>query len=272
MRNTVLLRGIVIAICLLLLVNTSGCGKHYDPENTTTVTPGESVEVDGNMKKIPYQVLIEEEAQRISPNAYNLELAVNKGLAQSKIYDKNYLEVQGAYLALMNHYLCEKVGLNTYQEKLDNSELKFPESKANVYKKAGAFGRANIYIRNNVYVERLSAEDLQLLQNSMHEDAVVLSDELLDMVQRTLQDVISVRYDDSENVFEAVYDIGAFQTNFAPSNALVLSISYEFEYDENGNIIDNDKEDKKAEYLEDLKSLIEQEMSEKLGFKVCVFF
>lgn len=257
MRRRFIKYGGVLAIYLLLSMCMVGCKAKEDNEE---------------MKSIKYYPLTSSEAEQMVPNAYDLDMAKKKGLAENEIYDKNYLEVQAAYMSLLNQYLCGKVALDSYQESLDKSEYKFMENEETVYSKAGAFGRKNIFIRNNVYVERLSEEDLAMLQEGMNNGEVNVTDELLAMIERTMENIISVRYEDSDKVFEAIYDIGVFQTNMAPSNALVFTISYDFEYDQNGNIIDNEKEDKKAELVEELHKKMSDEMSKKLGIPVSVFY
>ena len=257
MRRRFIKNGCNLVICLLLSICMVGCKTEED--NT-------------KMKSIKYCPLSISEAKQMEPNAYDLDMAKKKGLAKNDIYDKNYLEVQAAYLSLLNHYLCEKVKLDRYQEVLDKSVYKFVENEETVYSKAGAFGRKNIFIRNNVYVERLSKEDLDILQEGMNNGEVNVTDELLAMIERTMENIISVRYEDSDKVFEAIYDMGVFQTNMAPSNALVFTISYDFEYDENGNIIDNEKEDKKAELVEELHKKMSDKMSKELGIPVSVFY
>ena len=258
--------GIIVVLCL------TSCSIDRPPDSTE-ITLSTMSEEEKNMEKITYTALTPEEARQMSPNAYDLEMAQEKNLAESDIYDGNYLEVQAAYRALLNYYLCKTGNLDEYQGKMDSSPYNFLENTGNIYKSAGAFGRANIYIRNNIYVERLSLENLTLLLNGMQDNGTVeVSDKLLEMIQDTMVEVISVRYDDSEAKFEAIYDIGAFQTNTAPNDALVLAISYEHEYDDNGNIISAEKEDEKIAYVKELASQIEKEMSEKLGVKVSVFY
>ena len=218
------------------------------------------------MRSIKYYPLSAEEASKVVPNAYDSKAIEKQGLT------KNYLEVRAAYMALLNEYLCDEVELDKYQEFLDENEYNFIAEEENVYSKAGAFGRKNIWIRNNAYVERLSKEDLAMLLAEMNDGSVNVTDELLEMVKRTMEEVISVKYEGNKGVFEAVYDMGVFQTNVAPSNALVITISYDFEYDEKGNILDDRKEDQKESIVEDLQKRMTEEIGEQLDLPVSVFY
>ena len=228
------------------------------------------------MKCVNYYPLEIREAEQVVPNTYDLDMARKQGLAQKDIYDGSYLEVRAAYLAVLNQYLCERADLDDYQEILDLSEYQFPRAEETVYFKAGAFGRNNIYIRNNAYVERLEEADLELLQENMRDGEIICTEELFTMIGRTMESVLAVRYEDTDKdkdeVFDVVYDTGLFQCNMAPNNALVLAISYDFEYDENGNIVSEQVEDKKAEIVEELHKRMSDEMSSKLGMPVCVFY
>lgn len=252
---------LVLLVFGLTILPAAGCDVKNDYE----------VQGDGDMQNSLY-ILAADEDKAVQPNAYDLVLAQEKGLAGNDIYDGDYLTVRAAYMALLNQYLCRTAGLDEYQKYLDDSEYNFPPEEESVYQKAGGFGRQNIYIRSNAYVERLSEEDLKLLRESVSDSGLAISDELLDMAKRTMQEVITVRYDDSGAEFDAVYDAGVFQTNIAPNNALVLAIAYDFEYDEEGNLISEQTEREKLEFVGSLQKRMIDEMGEKLGIPVSVFY
>lgn len=211
------------------------------------------------------------QAEQMSPQAHQKILAKEKGLIQASFYEEDYLRLQASYLAAMNYYLCSAGGLDEYQKLLDANEFTFPHTETNVYQEVGSFGRNNIYIRSNVYVEYLPEDDIQLLREARHGDALAMTDKLLDMVKRTLVNVVSVRYDDSGSTFDAVYDIGAFSTNTAPNQNLVLEIFCEPEFDSDGNLVNEAAEEGKADTVQTLKQVMEQDLSERLGIGVTVF-
>lgn len=252
--------GYIALIWLMALCCLASCGSKEVPETMNDTNTG-----------ILFYELSVQDAKTVNPNAYNLHMAIEKGLAKQEIYDGNYLKLQAAYLAVADHYLCEKAGLNGYQAFLDAHDYNFAAPNANVYIQAGAFGRTNIYIRNNAYVERLSLADLQLLEEAIQGQRVLVTDMVLEMVERTLLEVITLRYDDSTEVFEAVYNAGALQTNFAPSNALVFGISYEPDFDADGNLVDRATEEKKLEFIGAFADMMAAEMEEKLDISVRVF-
>ena len=257
MEMKIKLNKMLYIFAFILVFSVSGCRNR---------------EFDENMNTINYEPLSVQEANSVSPNPYDLQMSIKKGLAEKEIYDGDYLEAQAAYMSLLNYYLCENAGLNDYQNDLDTSDFTFPAGEQDVYMKAGSFGRSNIYIRNNIYIERLSSHDLLLLLSNMKNGEVAVKDDLIQMVARTMQEVISVKYDDTDAKFDAVYNEGTFQTDTAPNDALVIAISYEPEYDENGNIVNRDTEEEKLNFMASFKEKIETEMSEKLGFPVCVFY
>ncbi len=224
-----------------------------------------------DIKTISFYPLTAEQAQLLTPNAYNLQLAIEKGLAKKDIYDGDYLELQAAYLSVANYYLCAKAGLDGYQQVLNQHNYHFAAPETNVYMQSGAFGRKNICIRNVMYVEKLNTEDLQLLRENIYEQKIQLDDAVVEMVGQTLPQVIVLQYGDNDGVFEAVYDSGVFQTNFAPSNAMVFGLAYEMDYDEKGNLIDCTLEEEKLKFVEALADMMAAEMEEKLDIPVRVF-
>lgn len=212
-----------------------------------------------------------QQALEVSPKAHNLQMAIEKGLAEREIYDADYLKLQAAYTAVVNHYLCLQAGLDGYQELLDTNSYNFAKPEANVYTLFGSFGRKNIFIRNCMYIEQLSEEDIALLRDNIQEQRVCLENGVLEMVKRTLPQVITVKYDGEKVTSEVIYDAGVFQTNIAPGDALVLEIAYEFDYDEKGNLIDRELEKSKLTFVQALADMMAAEMEEKLSLSVRVF-
>lgn len=216
-------------------------------------------------------VMSEQQAKALNPNAYNLQIAIEKGLATQEIYDGDYLKLQAAYAAVVNYYLCAEANLDGYQEFLNTNTYNFAAPSDNVYTKFGSFGRTNICIRNAFYIERLSIDDLNLLRNNTKDSLVCVDNGVLEMVKRTLSQVIIVKHKETDGVFEVVYDAGVFQTNFAPNNALVFVIAYEFDYDENGNLIDRSVEQNKLTFVQAFADMMAAEMEGKLEIPVKVF-
>ena len=87
-------------------------------------------------------------AAKLYPIGYDFEMACQKGLTDSSIYEKKYLLLQSCYRTVFNYYLDEKVGISKYQDSIDKSEYTFPVCKHSEFAKFSSFGRKNIFIRN----------------------------------------------------------------------------------------------------------------------------
>ena len=197
------------------------------------------------------------------PNSFHENLAKEKGL---QLFDDEYFQLQSTYLNAMNKYLNQVAGLDEFQKKLDNSGFNFigiKEDEKDIYFRMGSFGRKNIYIRNNIHIEVLSEKDLQILKNEEFEV-------VFEMVKRTMKEVIKIYYECPDDEIDAIYDIGVFQVDTAPNDAVVLQLKYEFEYDSEG-CMNRKKEQKKIDYLNVFKKELEKKMSEKLGMPVILF-
>lgn len=206
-------------------------------------------------------------------------LSVDEG---KEIYPKSYddseysntdLLLQSAYLSILNEYLEQEVSLSKYQEEIDNSEFSFPYTNKTIYSKIGLFTRNNISLRNTPFVNRLNNAQKKLILSSINsKNEIEITDALLSMVESSWREVVTVKLEnDSENAYEIIYDLDSIGTRNAMSNALTFELCYEIEYDDNGNIQDDAYEQQKYEFILNLKTRMEKEISEKLGCPVTVF-
>jgi hypothetical protein len=211
-----------------------------------------------------------EESQEYTPNSFNYAAAREKNLigADNTLTD-DYLRLQSAYVARFYSYLNKAVDITQYDDALTNSKYNFvpiAQETQNVYQRYGSFGNKYIYLRNNFHIERLSSDDLHLLESAG------VGEILEDMVKRTFKDVITIRYDDNEEAFDAIYDIGALTgLAVAPNNALVLGLSYAWEFDGEGSVVSIESEAEKEKIAADLALKMQEELSAGLGIPESVF-
>lgn len=188
-------------------------------------------------------------------------------------YSNTDLLLQSAYLSVLNEYLEQEVALSKYQEDLDSSDFSFPYTNKTIYSKTGLFGRGNISLRNTPFVNRLKDSQKRLLLSSINNDnEIEITDELLSLIKDTWREVITVKLEsDNAGDYDIVYDLDAIKTRNSMSNALTFELCYETEYDNNGNIQNENYEQQKYEYSLNLKIRMEKEISEKLDCPVTVF-
>lgn len=253
-------KAIAWMICIVITVTLASCNN--EPERA-----------ESNMENISKVYIVPPEvAKGLYPADYNLEMAIEKGLVSTSIYEARFLLLQSGYRAIFNAYLCECVNLDEYQNCLDAYELGFPKSSRTEYSEIGAFGRNNIFIRNSLYVERLSNEDIELILDAIDGEIIRIDDRLLSVVERTWREVVVVRLDQDTNgePYEIVYDEDGINKISAFNDSLVLELAYGAEFDTSGNIVSKENEKTKYEYAADLANRMESEISNELNCHVSV--
>lgn len=263
MKKSVLLlikKAIALMICMVITITLASCNN--EPERN-----------ESNMENISKVYIVPPEvAAGLYPADYNLEMAIEKGLVNTSIYEDRFLLLQSGYRAIFNAYLCDRANLDEYQNCLDLSELSFPKGSRTEYSEIGAFGRNNIFIRSSLYVERLSSKDIELILDAIDGETIRIDDELLSLAERTWQEVIVVQLDPDANgePYEIVYDEDGINKISALNDSLVLELAYSAEFDSAGNIVSKENEKAKYGYAADLANRMESEISNDLSCHVSV--
>ena len=210
-------------------------------------------------------------SEYISINSISVSESKNMGpfFNEKKLHTKDSLLLQSAYLTLLNYYFVKQINLNLYQEQIDNNILNFPYDGNGFYYKYGRFGRKNICIRNNIFIDKLTEEQKSILKDAVKGEMVLVSDETLKLIDDTWKDVITIVTEKSEP-HEIMYEYYGLNKQKAMTNALTFVIYYSHEYDAYGDE-DDINESNKYQFLNELASTMEQEISKKLGCDVSVF-
>ena len=254
-KMTWILVGIVVLAAILLAI------INYTPKVETPVNFE-----NATVLAVP----TEEQAREMQPAAYNFEEAKAKGLIKKDIYETSYRELQTAYKTAMDCYICMNTDLEKYQSTLSESELGFAAGE-DIYRLTGSFGRENICIRNTIFVENLSKEDIAVFQRNMVQGRVFITAEVLEVVERTMPDVIVVGLNGDNTPKDVVFDNGDYGSVTVQNGNLVIEISYSTGFDSHGDLMDSaEAEAKRAEVVNDLKTQMEKELSDKLGIGVTV--
>ncbi|MDR2665481.1 MAG: hypothetical protein LBC21_04295 [Oscillospiraceae bacterium] len=208
-----------------------------------------------------------EESSDFAPQSFDYALAEQNGLISGDgALSEGYLSLQARYKAAFYAYLDNAADISQYDGALSGGAYAFPAvppDEQGVYQKYGSYGNKYIFLRNNFHIERLDTADLETLRGS---------EDLSGLVGRTYKDVISVRYEDGDGDFTAIYDHGAMSgITQAPNNALVIGIAYSWEFDYSGKLVSLDGEKAKEKIAHELKQKMESEISALLGIPVTVF-
>ncbi|MDR1687866.1 MAG: hypothetical protein LBS21_04555 [Clostridiales bacterium] len=208
----------------------------------------------------------------VQPMSYDIELAKEKGLCPDSKFDEKYLKMQALYREELEKFLNGKLNLGKYDNLLSDSDLRFitvAEDEKSFYQKYSTFGFKYIYLRNNLPIERLSKEELKILERNFETKNAVNHEELQELVERTYKAVIFT-YNGVEADTIIIFSNDGQKK--APNSALVFEIGHSSEFDENGNYVDRSNEKNKRIYLaNEFIPMMQKDLSEVLGTEVVVF-
>ena len=175
--------------------------------------------------------------------------------------------IEQIYRIGFSKYLLEKLDLKAFDDELQKSEMKIipcdEEHKTEAQKK-DELGLEYIFVRNDVHIDRLSAEQQELLASQNLKDSY--SDEVMQLIEKTFVDVMGYKKIESEEdkKVKTFYDQKIYP-QFVTYDTIVIKIATMHEYDENGNYVDREHENEKESFLSDYASDMEKTLEGKLG-------
>ena len=153
--------------------------------------------------------------QRLSAWYYEMEVAYEKGLMTTKpeppperpapapgsepakdgYFDQRYCQRYAYYRKAMEVYLLTTLRLDVYDKQVEDSGLSFtpmPEGKKGEYQRLSVLQLDHLYIYNSPHIERLSEEDIAILERLYEESGHTgeVTQEALDFVARTYPELI----------------------------------------------------------------------------------
>lgn len=176
-------------------------------------------------------------------------------------------EMERIYRVGFSAFLLEKLDLQTYDDELKSDEKKFiscDEEHKTDAQKIDELNLDYIYLRNEVHIDRLSEEQLALLEKQDPDDEY--ADEVMDLIEGTYVDVMGYKEIESEedkNV-KTYYD-QQLHPVFVTFDTIVLKIATMPEYDENGNYVNKEHEYEKEDALTKYAADMEEQLQGKLG-------
>lgn len=227
---------------------------------------------ESNMCVLHFSIMSEQEVSSIYPTGYDARSAKEKGLYSKGPEEKKYQTIQSAYLAVLNQYLVDRINIGKYEEFLQTSGYNFYPLEDNVYYLNRSYGRKNFYLRNNAYVERLTYEQLDLLEKAISDTDVTISSELQKMVIDTWKDIITVYPDiNNRSIYEINYEMDAANGFSAYNDSLTFIFGLCKEYDIDGDYVDVNAEKEKLTIAYSVIEQFETELSQNLDCHVKVF-
>ena len=201
------------------------------------------------------------------PNTFNFNLAMQKGLTNYNKLSEKYIELYNKYNKYFLRFMIDILDLNMYDKLIGNSELDFGicrENRQDVYQKSSPLNY--IYIKNNLHIEKLSDNDLRLL-DVCNDDNI-----LLDLIRRTYKEIITINCINNKmlNNNFSTQMFPNFYTNstILPNDALIIVIR---EGDAKEDLTGEEfwKNAKlKNDFIEDLIAQMKKEIEKKLDCNV----
>lgn len=181
------------------------------------------------------------------------------------------MDAERIYMESLGNYLKEQLDLKLYDEQIAEFDCIPVDMEEQVeYQKDRNMGLRFIYLRNELHLERLSDEDRQLLAERMEDSSEDAQDLVTEMVVRTFEQCLSPREltNEEDKAVQTIYDeyLNEYGTSrMVNMNSVVLQIATQSEYDEQDNILDDEKEAAKEKALLELAERMENEMEGLLG-------
>ena len=183
------------------------------------------------------------------------EALIKKGLCGEEYLNDKYIKLYRNYKMLLDKYLLTKLSLHKYEEMIINSGLRFVPLNyldMDYYQYISSMDLNYIYLTNDIYVEKLSENDIDRVINLTNEEIANPNQELMDLVARTYEDVITSEYSEANGL-----QFGIRQDEFADNGI-------------DDPILRDQNYDKQLAFLESLIELMENEISNTTGENVKV--
>lgn len=128
------------------------------------------------------------------------DMLIKKGLLEGNELNADFYNFNDKYYTLYKNYkklldmfLLAKFSLKEYDDRVENSGLKFvPVKKEDMdyYQYISNMGLKYFYLRNNLYIEKLDEKDIDVLINLSQEQLANPNKEIMDIIERTYLMVI----------------------------------------------------------------------------------
>ncbi len=168
---------------------------------------------------------------------------------------KLFLDLWTKYYSFFLQYINRKVDLNKYDKQMEKFDKVSTEEKDIYQTLSDEIGLSYIYIRSNVHVERLSAEEIEVLNNNNE-----YNEEIEKLIDSTYQRLIVEKHGEPGTVI----NFGPPSPEYLiPNNVLVVGIRYEYD--------NKEEEDKEKETIfNDVRYNLAKSLNENLEFPTYV--
>ncbi|MGX7417540.1 hypothetical protein ACWOFR_01925 [Carnobacterium gallinarum] len=209
---------------------------------------------------------------------FDFKKAHSKGYSSSEEnITLKYLNLQNKYNRALSLFLKDELSIEQLDNTLKNLDvISVPKtsftninSTESYYQNISYLSSKYMYLRNNIRLERLKEADVELLKTFDLENRTE-KEKIMEMISRTYVDVLSVEFDNQKNEnYKVVYNNNGKET--VNNRTIVFWLSYQEEFDDSGNYVDQGKEKEKRKILQKLTTEYSLLFSQELNCTINIF-
>ncbi|MBQ5398413.1 MAG: hypothetical protein IIU14_03130 [Ruminococcus sp.] len=206
------------------------------------------------------------------PSAEELRaISKDEGLLFPEKIDDDFARLSYGYQYLFGRYLILQTGLDKLDKRIaENEILPCPGDKMEFYQKYDSTGLKYFYLRCSARIDRLSDSELERLKKALGSQDDEGWTEAMRLISSTMKKVMAVCPDKPDTVF--ILKNTYFSEYRAYGDSLPVVVKTYPEYDENGNLVSEEKEELRQSIILSLCESLADALSQDLGFRVSPIF
>lgn len=187
----------------------------------------------------------------------------------NNLTEANYGKLFMYYRYLVSSILNEKSNLKMVDDFLVNNGLSAKVAEDDFYQKYDFMGLKFFYLRSFAHIERLSEQQIALLERCLENGREEDIDEAIKMVESTYKNILSISPEAPKYQYEMYPSIHG--DGLVEGDVCILGLRREVLYDEDGMIADWKQEEARFNMLDQVKYLLEDKLVEFWDMKTVVF-
>jgi len=190
------------------------------------------------------------------------------------VFNQHHLELLAYYRKAFEHYMLVTLRLDLIDQKIEASGLGFLPTYdlfLSRYEKETMLGLKHLYLMSDLHIERLSNSDLALLEELYAQSGSTVTQEALDLVERTYPELIKIHQVGGAPAEGDSYVSLIPATPGVHTDTLMIAFTNSPQYDNDGMYVPGDKYLKREEYLLAYLPKLQKELSAKIPVPVTLY-
>lgn len=199
-----------------------------------------------------------------------VETSANPVLFHSGRITGQYLKLQAVYRYLFGVYLRSQSGIDRLDDRLKQQGfLKAGEEDMDYYQRYDYMGMDYLYLRSFVHIERLTPEQIELLDHMIREKGREPDlKEAARLVEETYRNVLAVSSEHPDRQFEIYPSV--FGEGIVRGAAVLIGLKSMADYDSSGMLTDEEEDQKRIRILYSVGKQLETILSKTLEAETVV--